>query len=94
MIVFQRSNVKGLTVRDGGRAVVDQFVQAMAMPISVPRLERYRPKTGAAPNLHMLTNYFWNMDLAEALFPSLHAVEVALRNTINTTLVGRCNTPL
>lgn len=40
----------------------------------------------------MLASYFWNMDLAEALFPSLHAVEVGLRNTINSTLTDRYHT--
>ena len=70
--------------------MVDQFVVALHPPISRIRLERYRPPGG--PNLHMLANYFWNMDLAEALFPTLHAVEVGLRNTIHTTLTGRYNT--
>lgn len=40
----------------------------------------------------MLANYFWNMDLAKALFPALHAVEVALRNTVHTTLTNRYRT--
>jgi hypothetical protein len=48
------------------------------------RLERYR--TPGGPNLNMLANYFWNMDLAEALFPTLHAVGVGLHNTIHSTL--------
>jgi hypothetical protein len=31
----------------------------------------------------MLINYLWNMELNEALFPSLHAVEVSFRNSIH-----------
>jgi hypothetical protein len=40
----------------------------------------------------MLTNYFWNIALAESLFPTLHGVELALRNTIHTTLTNRYST--
>lgn len=42
----------------------------------------------------MLTNYFWNMELAEALVPSMHAVEVALRNTLHATLADHYTTDL
>lgn len=34
-------------------------------------------------DLDMLTNYFWNIDLAEALVPCFHGVELALRNSIH-----------
>lgn len=70
--------------------MVDQFVVALHVPLSRIRLERYRSPDG--PNLHMLANYFWNMNLAKALFPALHAVEVALRNTVHTTLTNRYRT--
>lgn len=72
--------------------MIDQFVLAMHTPLSALRLERYWPKTDPAPNLSMLANYYWNMDLAEALFPSLHAVEVALRNTVNAAYITRYKT--
>ena len=68
----------------------DAFVQALRTPLSAPGLERYRTNDG--PNLHMLANYFWNMDLAETLFPSLPAVEVGLHNTIHATLSNRYGT--
>lgn len=67
--------------------MADQFVEAVHLPIPQIRLERYRSEP--ASNLHMLTNYFWNMALAEALFPTLHGVELALRNTIHATLTAR-----
>lgn len=34
----------------------------------------------------MLTNYFWNMALADALHCSLSTSEILLRNTIHSTL--------
>lgn len=52
--------------------------------MSYPRLEAYRYPGGS--DLDMVVNYFWNIDLAEAIVPSLHALEVALRNTIHATM--------
>lgn len=62
--------------------MISQFVSDLQLPLSQIRLETYRPHNGS--DLEMLTNYFWNIDLAEALVPCLHAVELALRNTIHT----------
>jgi hypothetical protein len=70
--------------------VVDQFVTALHRPIPQIRLEKYRSEP--ACDLHMLTNYFWNIALAESLYPTLHAVELALRNTIHITLTDRYGT--
>lgn len=42
----------------------------------------------------MLTNYFWNIDLAESLVPSLHAAELALRNTIHNALTNHFQTDM
>lgn len=70
--------------------MVDSFVTSLHTIIPEIRLERYRQDP---PNdLHMLTNYFWNIALSEALYPTLHAVEIALRNTIHTTLTNRYQT--
>jgi len=41
----------------------------------------------------MLTVYFWNMALSEALQPTLQAFEVALRNGIHHALTIRFGTP-
>ncbi len=42
----------------------------------------------------MLTNYFWNIDLAEALVPCLHAAELALRNSLHNTLTAHFGTDM
>ena len=65
-------------------SVVTQFVTDLRRPLSQERLEKYRPAGGG--DLEMLTNYFWNINLAEALIPCMHIVEIALRNTLHTTL--------
>lgn len=70
--------------------MVDQFVTSLHLPIPQVRLEKYR--TEPRCNLHMLANYFWNIALSESLYPTLHGVELALRNTIHATLSDRYNT--
>lgn len=50
--------------------------------LSKPRLDAYVNPGGT--DFDKIVNYFWNIDLAEALVPSLHAIEVALRNAIHT----------
>lgn len=73
--------------------MVDRFVVDLHLPLSQIRLERYRGKdargVGIGTNLDMLVDYFWNIALAESLYPTLHAVEIALRNTVHTTLTNR-----
>jgi hypothetical protein len=64
--------------------VVARMVADLKASLSHPRLESYRPSHGS--DLDMVVNYFWNIDLAEALVPSLHALEVALRNAIHTSM--------
>lgn len=64
--------------------MVEGFVADLDLSLSWIRLETYRPAGGS--DLEMLTNYFWNIDLAAALLPCMHAVEVALRNTIHAAL--------
>jgi hypothetical protein len=68
------------------KQVVDRFVAELYVPLSQVRLESYRHE--ADSDLDMLTNYFWNIDLAESLVPSLHAVELAVRNSIHATLTA------
>lgn len=72
--------------------MVAQFVSDLYLPLSRDRLEAYRP-TGAS-DLEMITNYFWNIDLAEALVPSLHAVEIAVRNSMNAALTAQYGTDM
>jgi hypothetical protein len=61
--------------------MVSAFVAGLRLPVSPVRLESYRPPSGT--DLEMLVNYLWNMELNEAFFPSLHAVEVSFRNSIH-----------
>jgi hypothetical protein len=72
--------------------VFSQFVSDLNLPLSEIRLESYRPDGGS--DLDMLTNYFWNIDLAEAFVPCLHAVEVAVRNSINTAMASLHSDPM
>jgi hypothetical protein len=64
--------------------MVDQIVSSLQMPLSNIRLQAYRPPNGT--DLDMITNYFWDIALAEAMLPVLHGVELALRNSLHTQL--------
>lgn len=79
-----------MATNDLGMTPEERFAQDVLRAISRERLERYRPPSG--PDLEMLTNYYWNILLCEALYPSLNCAEVALRNTIHTTLSDFCRT--
>lgn len=72
--------------------MVTRLVEELYLPLSQARLEAYRPAGGT--DLEMLTNYFWNIDLAEGLMPALHAVEVALRNTVHSSLTNQWGTDM
>ena len=69
--------------------MVAQFINALERPISRVRLENYRPP--GASDLDMVTNYFFNLELSEALYPTLQAFEIALRNSIHLALSSRAN---
>jgi hypothetical protein len=64
--------------------MVAQLVAALERPISRVRLENYRPGNGT--DLDMIVNYFHNLELSEALYPTLQAFEIALRNSVHLTL--------
>jgi hypothetical protein len=64
--------------------MVTQVVANLQVPLSQVRLQEYRPPDGS--DLEMITNYFWDIALAEALLPALHGVELALRNSLHTQL--------
>jgi hypothetical protein len=48
--------------------------------VSAERIGTYR--RGAADDEEVLARYLWNIALCEALYPSLHFLEVALRNVV------------
>jgi hypothetical protein len=68
------------------------FVTDLYLALSKDRLEAYRPIGGT--DLEMLTNYFWSIDLIEALVPCMHAVELALRNSIHSALTTEHGTEM
>lgn len=64
--------------------MVAQLVADLELPLSRERLESYRPPYGS--DLEMVVNYFFNIELSEALYPALQAFEVALRNSVHRAL--------
>lgn len=58
---------------------------ALLPTISKPRLESYKLKGDS--ELDALTRYNWNLCLCEALYPSVQALEIALRNRLNDVLL-------
>jgi hypothetical protein len=69
--------------------VVAPFVADLQLPISNPRIESYRPPNGS--DLDMVTRYYWDIELSRALMPSIHAVELSLRNSIHTAITALHN---
>lgn len=64
--------------------------QELEQPFSHERLDSYFQASGSERDA--LINYFWNMQLCEALYPSLDALEVALRNAIHQAATARYGT--
>lgn len=75
---------------EGRGDVASNFVIALRRPISVDRLESYRPVGGT--DTATLVNYLWNIELSEALYPSLQALEVSFRNGIHAAASSRYGT--
>jgi hypothetical protein len=71
--------------------MVDRFIADLEQPIPRVRLENYRPPQG--DNLAMIVTYFHNLELSEALYPTLQAFEISLRNSIHATLSDHFQTP-
>jgi hypothetical protein len=72
--------------------VISQFVADLQKVLSQERLDEYRPPGGT--DLDMIVNYFWDIDLAEAIVPCLHAAELALRNSIHDAFATHYGTDL
>lgn len=72
--------------------MVASLVRALENTVSHTRLEAYRPV--GATDLDMVINYFWNTELSEALYPSLQAFEIALRNGVHRALTVHFGTEL
>ena len=69
--------------------MVAAYVRELHRLFSTDRLDRYRP--AGADDLTMVVTYLWNVQLCEALYPSLCALELTLRNTIHLTLTAHFN---
>ena len=64
---------------------MQQFLsQEIHLVLSRERLESYQ-RDGASDQI-AVARYCWNVALAEALYPSLHVVEIALRNALDAAL--------
>jgi hypothetical protein len=72
--------------------VVTQFVADLQRVFSQERLDAYRPAGGS--DLDMVVNYFWDIALAEAIVPCLHAAELALRNSIHDAFTAHYGTDM
>ena len=71
--------------------MVARFIADLEPTLSATRLQRYRTPNGC--DLDAIVNYFWNIAIAESLYCCLHAVEIALRNTLHATLSQHFGTP-
>jgi hypothetical protein len=67
-----------------------QFLADLEQMVSPARLRRYRP--AGTSDLDAVANYLWNVSLAESLYCSINAVEIALRNTMHDALTQRFGT--
>lgn len=66
---------------------LEAYIARLEIPLSSDRLDSYLTPGGT--RLDQLTDYYWNIALSEALYPSLNAVEIALRNSIHAGLTRR-----
>lgn len=69
--------------------MVARFIATLERPVSRVRLESYRD---GGHDFDMLVNYFYNIELSEALYPTLNAFEVALRNSVHGVLAKHFQT--
>jgi hypothetical protein len=70
--------------------VIANLLAELDLPVSAERLESYRKPGGT--DLDVLVNYLWNVELSEALYPCLQAIEVTLRNSIHSAASTRYQT--
>ena len=66
------------------------YFEKLREGISAPRLDLYR--TPGDSDFELIAKYFWNVALCEALYPDLHTLEVALRNSIHAAAIDRYHT--
>ena len=71
--------------------MVAALIAELAPSVSMVRLEAHRPAGGS--DLEMVINYFWNVALCKALYPSIHALEISLRNNIHNAATTHYGNP-
>lgn len=71
--------------------MVSKLLTDLQPTISTARFQRYQ--SSISEDVETIVNYMWNMALAEALYCSLNAVEIALRNGLHDTLTVHFGTP-
>lgn len=69
-----------------------QHLDALTPALSAERLSGYRLPADTDA-LDALARYAWNVAIAEALYPTLQSVEIALRNTLHVAIAGQLNNP-
>src|SRR5687767_2132954 len=67
-------------------------ILGMRKALSAERLTSYRAHPGESP-LDITARYCWNMALAEAMYPALQCLEVALRNAVHDAISAAPFTP-
>lgn len=67
-----------------------QLVSNLERIVSAPRLQRYRD--ASLTDLDTAVLYCWNVQLGEALMPSIAVFEVTLRNAVHNTLTNHTGT--
>jgi hypothetical protein len=67
------------------------FFAQLRKAISHERLEAYQARSNASDALTLAAHYARNIALSESLYPSLQAIEIALRNSIHDAISAYCN---
>ena len=71
--------------------MVASFYDELERSVSIERLAPYQPANG--DQLETAVNYFLNIALCQALYPSLNMLEVATRNSLHAFLSVHFNRP-
>ncbi len=78
-------------MRSIGISMVEQYRKSLEPWISHERMEAHRPPGG--DDLAMIVTYLHNVALCEALYTPLGFLEVALRNSLHTSLAALYGSP-
>ena len=65
----------------------ESYIGRLCGQITEARLGPYLAACGG-DRLEALARYYWNIELSEAFYPVIHSLEVALRNSLDSAVVG------